>query len=369
MTMKKPELTRTHYMILGALFLAFIAWRAWNVFTDKPEERTVIPMVRTVEVKTSADGALSVYSGEIRGKHESNLAFQVSGKIVSRNVNLGDSVVPGQVLMELDPKDVAEAVNTRQAAYSAAESNYILARDNYQRYEALYAADAVSAMVRDQYRAQLEAAEANLSSAAAQLSASENQLGYTRLTADHPGSIAAISGEVGQVVAAGTPVVTLVQDGPREIHIYVPENKIDTLRPGQEAEVTFWALDNTTAKGHVSEISSMADRVTRTYKVTVVLEDMPAKARLGMTAKVTIKDGAPTSILLPVAALYQTGDTPGVWVVREGKVTLVPVKAEVYEGNRVRITEGLSNGDLVVTGGIAKLAEGQEVRLEGSEYK
>jgi len=369
MTMSKPELTRTHYCLLGALLAALVAWRAYTVFSEKPAEKVSVPTVRTITVKPSSDSGASVYPGEVRGKYESALAFQVAGKIVSRHVNLGDSVAAGQVLMELDPKDVAESVNAYRAAYSAADSNYKLAKDNYQRFEALYAKGAVSTMVRDQYRTQLEAAEANLKSAAAQLTAGENKLGYTRLTADHAGSIASISGEVGQVVAAGTPVVTLVQDGPREIHIYVPENKLDAIHPGQEASVTFWALGNTTAKGHISEIAPMADSVTRTYKVKVTLDNMPGKAKLGMTAKVSLKTGSGSSVLLPSTAVYQTGDQPGVWVIRDKKAVLVPVKTEAYEGNRVRITEGLSEGDLVVTGGITKLAEGQEVRLEGSEYK
>ena len=74
-------------------------------------------------------------------------------------------------------------------------------------------------------------------------------------------------------------------------------------------------------------------------------------------------------ITIPSGAVYQTGEQPQVWVIRDKKATLVNVKTAGYEGNSVKITQGLSQGDVVVTGGVNKLAEGQEVRLEGSETK
>ena len=74
-------------------------------------------------------------------------------------------------------------------------------------------------------------------------------------------------------------------------------------------------------------------------------------------------------ITIPSGAVYQTGEQPQVWVIRDKKATLVNVKTAGYEGNSVKITQGLSQGDVVVTGGVNKLTEGQEVRLEGSETK
>ena len=369
MSLPEIRLTKTHYILLGAVAAVFIGWRLYDVLKAPVVEDRPVPVVRTMTIGETAASDTSVYPGEVRGRYESNLAFQVAGKITARHISLGDTVRAGQVLMELDPKDVQQSYDAAKAAYEAARSNFELARDNYKRFNALYEKGAVSTMARDQYKTQLDAAEASLKSAQAQWTASQNQLGYTQLTADHDGTVAAISGEVGQVVGAGTPVATIVQDGSREIQIFVPENRLGQIKPDQPATITFWALNDLTASGHISEIAPMADAVTRTYKVRVAVDTMPAQAKLGMTAKVMLHAGQENKITVPSGAIYQTGDQAQVWVIRDKKATLVNVKTAGYEGSHVIITGGLSKGDVIVTGGINKLAEGQEVRLEGSEAK
>lgn len=137
----------------------------------------------------------------------------------------------------------------------------------------------------EQYNTQMEAAASTLRQARAQLIANSNQLSYTQLVADHDGVVANVSGEVGQVVAAGTPVVTVVQSGEQEVQIYIPENHLDKIHPNQTATINFWALTNVTADGYVREIAPMADSVTRTYKVRVAVPHMPAPVKLGMTAQ------------------------------------------------------------------------------------
>ena len=363
------KLTKTHYILLGVAVAAFIGWRGYQAMKPAAVESRPVPVVRTVTVGAETVDSTAVYPGEVRGKYESSLAFQAGGKIIARHVNLGDRVSAGQVLMELDPKDIAQSYTAAQAAYQSALSNYNLAKENYARYSALYEKNAVSAMARDQYRTQFEAAEAALKSARAQMNASQNQMDYTKLKADHDGTVASIAAEIGQVVGAGTPVVTVVQDGSREIQIFVPENRLGQIRPGQPAKITFWALNDITASGHISEIAPMADSVTRTYKVKVAVDSMPQAAKLGMTAKVALQSGTENMITIPSGAVYQTGEQPQVWVIRDKKATLVNVKTAGYEGNSVKITQGLSQGDVVVTGGVNKLSEGQEVRLEGSETK
>lgn len=369
--MKLPsvKLTRTHYTILGALIVLFVLWRVYAaLFPDVRNER-MVPVVRTITVGETSTDNKAVYPGTVRGKYESSLAFQVSGKIIRRNVNVGDTVRAGQVLLEIDPKDVRQSLNAAQAACNAARSDYKLARDNYARYASLFEKGAVSTMTRDQYKTQYEAAEASLRSAEANLTQAQNQMGYTQLVSDHDGSVSSLSGEVGQVVSAGTPVATVVQSGNREIQFYVPENRLGEVHPGMDATVTFWALHNVTARGTVTGIASMADSVTRTYRVRVAVDNWPDAAQLGMTAKVTLDTGVESAIVIPSSAIYQTGSQPQVWVVRNRKAVKTDVTVAGYEGSNVKISSGLVKGDIVVTGGANKISEGEEVQLEGSEFK
>jgi RND family efflux transporter MFP subunit len=112
----------------------------------------------------------------------------------------------------------------------------------------------------------------------------------------------------------------------------------------------------------------MADSATRTYKMRVGLSDAPLQLKLGMTAVVTaVIPGEKAVGSLPLAAIYQTGDTPSVWVVNDGVVNLRPVEIGMFGDNQVQVTEGLKEGDIVVIAGVHKLKEGQKVRLALSE--
>lgn len=323
-----------------------------------------IPLVRAQAVNTNAPGQGANYSGEVRGRYETQLAFQVSGKISKRNVELGSIVQPGDVLMEIDAKDIAQTVNISSAQVASAQSQLSLAESNLERYRKLYEQGAVSSMQLDQYQNAYEVAAAAARQASAQYTQGANQLGYSSLVADSAGVIASVNAEAGQVVSAGQSVITLVKDGEREIEINVPENRIDEMRNAGHIQISFWALPGATAEGKVREISPVADKATRTYKVRISLVNPPPGVNLGMTANVTVaKANSSSATYIPLSAIYQTGDTPNVWVIQDGIVHLRPIKVGVFGNQQVQVSEGLQDGDMIVTAGVQKLREGQKVRL------
>lgn len=326
-----------------------------------------VPFVRSQIVKMDKTGQSASYSGEVRGRYESQLAFQVNGKIIKRYVDLGSVVKPGDALMEIDSKDIAQTVNISSAQVYSAESQLKLAENNLNRYRQLYEQNAISRAQYDQYQNAYDAAVAAVRQASAQYTQGVNQLGYSTLYAGSAGVISAINAEAGQVVSAGQSVITLVQDGEREIEINIPENRIDELRTAQQIQVTFWALPNIVVDGKVREIAPMADKISRTYKVRISLLSPPPEVKLGMTATVTIANyGGKLNAYIPLSAIYQTGDTPGVWVINtDSVVSLRPIKVGAFGDGAVQVLEGLNDGDTIVTAGVHKLREGQKVRTAG----
>lgn len=323
-------------------------------------------LVRTQTIKSGGAGQGSVYAGEVRGRYETTLAFQVGGKIISRKVELGSVVSPGDVLMELDPKDIQQTVNISAAQTYSAQSQLNLAAGNLERYRKLYEQGAVSRAQYDNYQNAYDAAVAAVRQASAQYAQGSNQLGYSVLTADAPGVISGINVEAGQVVSAGQPVAVLVQDGEREIEINVPENRIDEVRKIQQVRVTFWALPSVAANGRIREISPVADKVSRTYKVRITLTNPPAEIKLGMTASVAMSDGgSDNNLYIPLAAIYQNGNMPCVWVINNGTATLRPIQVGAFGDGKIQVTSGLGDGETIVTAGVHKLREGQKVRAEG----
>lgn len=326
-----------------------------------------VPVVKTQRMQAERAADASSYAGQVRGRYESQLSFRVGGKVIARRVEVGSAVAPGDVLLELDPADIEENRRIAAAQVESARAQLKLAEANAERYRQLFEQSAVSAAQYDQYRTAYESSLATLRQAEAQYAQSGNALAYSQLRADEAGVISGLSAEVGQVVAAGQTVATLVQSGALEVETQVPENRLAALRVGDAAEVSFWALEGVRASGTVREIAPYADAATRTYKVRVQLDAPPQELRLGMTASVRLaKGGAEQAYLLPLAAVYQTGDAPQVWVVEGGRTVLRAVQIEAFGDNQVKVTHGLKDGDEVVVAGVHKLRDGQEVRsLEG----
>jgi len=106
-------------------------------------------------------------------------------------------------------------------------------------------------------------------------------LDYSVLRAATAGVVSAISVESGQVVSAGQSVLTLVQDGEREVEINVPENRIEQIRAAQQIKISFWALTDVVADGKVREISPIADTTTRTYKVAHCFVESAIASQIG----------------------------------------------------------------------------------------
>ena len=323
-----------------------------------------VPLVRSETIKINGSGQNANYPGEIRGRYETQLAFQVGGKITKRNVELGSRVGRGDVLMEIDSKDILQTVNISSAQVTSAESQLQLAQSNLERYRTLYEQGAISRAQLDQYESSYEVAQAAVRQSSAQYTQGTNQLGYSTLIADSAGIISSISVEAGQVVSAGQTVVTLVKEGEREVEINVPENRVDELRKAEHIWVQFWALPSVTAEGSIREISPIADKVSRTYKVRISLINPPSGINLGMTANVTVVQMVgQQAVYIPLSAVYQTGDTPNVWVIVNDMVTLRPIKVGAFGDNKVQVLEGLQDGDVIVTAGVQKLHEGQKVRI------
>lgn len=354
-------------MALAAVLAVGAGYGIYKIVTRPKPLPPKPPLVRTITLEQANGYQEAAYPGALHGQHESVLAFQVPGKIAQRLVNLGDKVTEGQVLMTLDPQDIVQGYNAAQSAYTAAESNYNLAAENVSRFTKLKNAGAVSQATLDSYILQRDTAVAKLAEAEAALNSNSHKLSYTELTADTDGYIAAITGEPGMIVAAGTQLVTLVAAGSQEVRINVPESALSKLKPNQEAEITFWALDNVKVKGYIRDIGAMADPYTKTYKVNVAIPHLPAEAKLGMTAKVVFKQAAATDkskLRLPASAIYTINDKKQVWLVKDNRVKLKEVTIENYDGNDVIVTSGLELKDQVVTAGLAKLLPDMEVRTQ-----
>ena len=321
---------------------------------EAPATAPVADGPRTVRIMKVSHGdtpAGARYSGEVRARHESTLGFRVGGKLIERLVDVGARVRAGQPLARLDPADA-------RLAASQAEANAELAEAELRRARDLQAKSFVSQAALD---ARITAAKA----ARAQAQLAANQATYTTLYADKAGVVAAVLAESGQVVSAGQAVLRVARDGEREVAIALPEGALASVRPGSAATVGLWA-DGKTYAGRVREIAPVADTATRTFIARVSLFGAEAALPLGLTASVSFAAAHPDRMVVPLAALFQRGDRPAVWVLGEGDaVTLREVRVERYADDGAVLGGGLKEGERIVAAGAFKLIEGEKVRAIG----
>ena len=308
------------------------------------------PVLTRVLGDTAGDELLS-YSGEVRSRYETPLAFRIPGKITARLVDAGAVVTTGQVLARIDPADTLLSA-------SAATAQLDLASADLQRFRNLRAQNFVS-------QAALETKDTAFRAARAQADMARNQASYTVLKADQPGVIGLISGEVGQVVAAGQTVMRQVRADTLEVAIAIPEGRMPEVRALGAAEVTLWADGEARYPGELREVSPVADPITRTYAARVSIGKPDARVLLGMTATVRfLRRDSAARLSVPLTALFQHDGRPALWVIAADQtVSLRPVAVAAYREDTAVLASGAESGERIVVAGVHKLSSGDRVRV------
>jgi len=351
-------------LIKMGLTMAFVSvlWACSKpVASEEP-----IRAVKVITVGSQPMLATLEYAAEVRARVESRLGFRVGGKLTARPAEVGQRVKTGQVLAQLDSQDLKLGIDAARAQVVAARSNRDLAAADFKRYQALKELNFIAAAELERRDSVRQAAQAQLDQAQAQLSVQNNQAGYASLVADVSGVVTAVLAERGQVVAAGSPVVQIAQDGARDVVFAVPEDKVAAIKPASGVVVRAWGSGGSYT-GVVREVAAIADPVTRTFTVKVALSgngDLP----LGSTVSVlpvALQHATAQVIKLPTSALFQQGPATAVWVLDATSMTVKPqvVQIATADGNDVVVAAGLQPGMQVVVAGVHVLAPGQKVTV------
>ncbi|MFY3985900.1 efflux RND transporter periplasmic adaptor subunit [Achromobacter xylosoxidans] len=338
---------------------------------DKPKSdpRTAIPLVRAASIQEAAVQSRS-FTGVVVARVQSDLGFRVSGKILDRFVDTGQFVKQGQALLRLDPIDLRLAAHAQQEAVAAALARAQQTADDEARYRGLRGTGAISESSYDQAKAAADAAKAQLRAAQAQAEVARNATRYAELVADADGIVMETLAEPGQVVSAGQVVVRVARAGQREALIQLPE----TLRPaiGSSAQAALFGQEDILVETKLRQLSDAADRVTRTFDARYVLDGSLAKAPLGATVSIrlpaTANLAASSSFSVPISAVFDAGQGPGVWVIsgKPAKVSWQSVSVLSIGSETARVSSEIKQGVQIVALGAHLLHEGQEVRLASS---
>lgn len=311
-----------------------------------------VTKVKLYKVEAAGPTTTQEFPGRVKASEEVNMSFKVSGTLIRLHVGEGSRVHRGQLIAELDPRDY-------QVQKDAVEAEYHRIKSEADRVIALYSDSVSTADAYDQARYGLQQITAKYENA-------KNQLADTKIYAPFDGSVQKKMFDAPTVIAAGMPVVSLISDGGTEIEInipasaYVERNKMTTF------SASFDFIQGTTVPLQLISVAPKAN-ANQLYTMRLsVPRNVSPQPTPGMSTMVSVayagSDAVKTQV--PASALFNAGDKSAVWVYNAEAKTIAQrevVVERLHTDGTAIISSGLSAGDMVVTAGVHKLKNNQQV--------
>ncbi len=361
----KPCFDRLFIRILLLLFISV----AVTACKEKVEIIEEIRTLKTITVTETATGQISKLSGIVRATDSSSLSFEVSGKVETVNVDIGDHVRKGQLLAVLDKEPYRLDVNAAQAELVKAKAKVVNTKEEYDRQERVYrqGAGAESKLERAKYN--YSAARSQVNYQIAKLNLAKRNLRKTMLTSPYDGYIAWRSVEPHEERNVGEKVFEIDAKGALQVHLAVPETMIHRINMDTPTTVTFPTLPGQSVKGRISYIGSAAVKANA-FPIKVGLIDPMNQIKPGMTAEANLflKDkNQQLGYLVPLQAILPTPDAKQgnvfVYDPKTSTVKKTPISVRGSQHDQAIVYEGLAAGDIIAVAGVSFLADGLKVKL------
>jgi RND family efflux transporter MFP subunit len=354
--------------LMTILLLAFMG-AALTACKDKTEVVEQIRAIKTFTVAEQATGQIRKFSGIVRATDSSSLSFEVSGRVETVHVDIGDRVKKGDVLAVLDKEPYQLDLESAQAELVKARAGVVNAKEDFERQQRVFAQGAGAQSKLDKAKYNMDAAQSQVSFQMTKVNLAKRNLGKTSLTSPYNGYVASRSINPHEEIAVGEQVFVVDAEGNLQVGLAVPETTINRINTDTQATVRFPNLPDRSVEGRISYIGSAA-RESNAFPVKVDLLGSIVNVSPGMTAEVALAikdDTQQAGFLIPVQAILPDKD-PGqgyVFVFDPQTSTVKKNKIQTLgqERNMVVVIEGLSVGDIIASAGVSFLADGMKVKL------
>jgi RND family efflux transporter MFP subunit len=337
------------------------------------QKETVRP-VRAVRIGDTSQLTDRTFPGQAKATQEVDLSFRVAGPLITRPVNIGDLVKTGDIVARIDPRDFEVNLRSVQAQLKDAEATLKRAEADFQRSRSIFEEDpgAISKTAVDRAEETRDRSLANVDALTASVTAAEDALSYTYLRAPFDGRVVATYVENFEDVRAKQAIVRILDSSKIEMVISIPESLISFTPGVRDIEVTFDAFPDKPFPAVIKEIGAEASQTTRTYPVTLIMDQRDDVTILpGMAGRAS---GRPPdeyygteALEVPVSAVFSPEDDGKtyVWVIDDASKTVSSreVATTQLTDRGIRIASGLEAGEWIATAGVNYLEEGQQVSL------
>ena len=353
----KKGMQRAIWAVVVVVIAVFLFLR----LTKKEEfaQATADPVV-TVETPHMGDVHLTTQLiGTIEPADVVYIYPKAGGDITAVNIKAGDTVTAGQVLVEIDTKQVDATRTAMESAKVAAEN----AQNVLNRMTPLFQSGYISAQEYDGYKAQADASR--LQFEAAQINYN-NQMEFSHITSPISGRVEQCNVELHDTVGASSQLCIIAGENGKVVSFYTTEKVKNNLTPGDPVVLT---KDGADYNGTITEVSNMADAGVGLFKVKAAVDDNNSMTP-GTDVELEVpKDSAINAMLVPVHSVYYRGGDAYVYTydAAESVIREVPVEVGIFDSENIVIRSGLTMDDQVLTTWTSELKDGYKVALAGSE--
>jgi membrane fusion protein, multidrug efflux system len=354
-------------LLLGlAAFAGSAACAGTEAETPGMETARSVP-VRTATVQTRDLTETLSLTGTLDPRAQVTVVPEIAARLERVLHSEGDRVSRGQLLAVLDDTDFRLSRDRAKASLDVAEANRAHARAEKERADSLLKTGGITD--KDHLAAQVavQVADASYAQARSELAIADRQTGRSQISAPISGRIAKRHADAGTVVAAGTPLYTIVDDSVFEFRSSVASSDFGKVKVGESVVVTVDALPGFVTEGEVNRIAPQVDARSRSFEIII---RVPGKPELvsGLFARAQVKvREVPNSLTVPPAALLRDGSDPTkaqTFAVVNNKAERRDVMVGVEVPDAVQVISGLKAGEVVVVDPPSALGPGTQVQVE-----
>ena len=303
-------------------------------------------------------------SGQLTPAREATVRSQVGGSIIALSVDRGERVSAGAIVARISSRDLEANLASAETAVKSAETALSVARAEEQRTDALVKGGALASRELEQTRNGVANAEAQVAAARARQRSAWQQLDDTSVKAPFAGLVRERPASLGDVVAPGTELMTIIDPSSMRLEAQVPSDQISSVKPGAAVHFNVRGAEGELT-GQVDRLSASADPVTRQVSIFVTLPNASGQLIAGLFAEGRVETEARDGIVVPMSAVDETGPVPTVTRIKNGQAERISVTLGVRQSRteQVEIVKGVNAGDQLVVGSAKGMANGTPVQI------
>ncbi|WP_028308082.1 efflux RND transporter periplasmic adaptor subunit [Desulfitibacter alkalitolerans] len=379
--MREKKILIAFFMVIAVIAAVVAAGSLMQSVEEVGETDVINPIpVETAKAFRGDITEITNMTAVVEARDSVSVIPKLGGKVERVAVSVGDRVSKGQVLVQLEQRELLDQLKQAeaglalaQAGKSSAMARLDDARATLERMEKLYTEGAISKQQLDQARLQYqlsdpETVNAQIKQAQAGVDMIRTQLENTIISAPITGVVTAVNVSAGEMAGPSMPVAVIMNLDEVEISVGVVEQYINNVKVGDKVDLRISAVKDEPYTGVIKTIAPAADQMNRTFPVTIILQNENHEIKAGMFAEVALATRTKQDVVVvPMVAVVDQGSRQSIFVVENNEAVARKIELGINDGQFVEVISGIEEGETLIIKGQNIVTHGDPVVVQGGE--